>query len=82
MRVYYWIDALYIDQLNDEERSEQVTITDKIFQRANAVDLWLGQAYPDTQETNDIVRDLVSHQEPEHKWPSRPKWTERDDLLL
>ena len=62
LRGYYWIDALCIDQLNDKERSEQVTIMDKIYQRATAVDVWLGQAYPDTQRINDIVQDLVSHQ--------------------
>ena len=82
LRGYYWIDALCIDQLNNKERSEQVTIMDKIFQRATAVDVWLGNAYPDTQKINDIVQDLVSHQEQEQKWPSPPTWTKGEDMLL
>ena len=82
LKGYYWIDALCIDQLNDKERGEQVTMMDEIFQRATAVDVWLGYGYPDTQKVNDIVQDLVSHQEQEQKWPSRPKWTKGEDLLL
>ncbi|KAL8927091.1 MAG: hypothetical protein Q9172_001513 [Xanthocarpia lactea] len=79
---YYWIDAICIDQLNHRERNEQVMIMDKIFQRATAVDVWLGKAYPDTQEINRIIQDLVNHQEQEQKWPSRPTWFTGDDLLL
>ena len=82
LRGYYWIDSLCIDQSNDKERSEQVTIMDKIFQRATAVDVWLGFGYPDTQKINDIVQDLVSHQEQEQNWPSRPTWTKGEHLLL
>ena len=78
---YYWIDCLCIDQLNDKERSEQVTIMDKIFQRATVVDVWLGTAFPDTQRFNDIVQDLVSHQEQERKWPFSPTWRHGEHLL-
>ena len=79
---YYWIDAVCIDQLNNKERSEQVIIMDKIFQRATAVDVWLGKAYPDTQKINDIVQDLVSLQEQEQKWLPRPIWNTGEDLVL
>ena len=79
---YYWIDALCIDQLNDKERNEQVMIMDKIFQRATAVDVWLGKSYPDTQKINDIVQDLVSLQEQEQNWIPRPMWTTGHDFLL
>ena len=79
---YYWIDALCIDQLNHRERNEQVMIMDKIFQRATAVDVWLGKAYPDTQKINDIVQDLVGLQEQEQKWLGPPPWTTGEDLLL
>ena len=79
---YYWIDALCINQLNDKERNEQVMIMDKISQRATAVDVWLGEAYPDTQKINDIVQDLISPQEQEQTWIPRPMWTTGDDLLL
>ncbi|KAL8942516.1 MAG: hypothetical protein Q9216_001617 [Gyalolechia sp. 2 TL-2023] len=79
---YYWIDALCIDQLNDKERSEQVMVMDKIFQRAAAVNVWLGKGYPDTQKLNNIIQDLVDHQGQEHKWATRPKWSTGEDLLL
>ena len=82
MSGYYWIDALCIDQLNDRERNEQVTIMDKIFQRATAVDVWLGKAYPDTQKINDILQDLVSLQEQEHKWLVRPSWKIGQEMLV
>ena len=79
---YYWIDAVCIDQLNHKERNEQVAIMDKIFQRAVAVDVWLGKAYSDTQKINDIARDLVSLQEQEQEWPTPPAWATGEDLLL
>ena len=85
---YYWIDAVCIDQFDDKERSEQVNIMDKIFQRATAVDIWLGKAYPDTQKVNGILRDLVHLHEQEQKllpdevWPIRPSWTTGEEILL
>jgi Heterokaryon incompatibility protein (HET) len=85
---YYWIDAVCIDQLDDKDRSEQVNIMDKIFQRATAVDVWLGKAYPDTEKLNDIVHDLVLLQEQEQElpleeiWPVRPTWTTGEEMLL
>ena len=85
---YYWIDAICIDQIDDKERSEQVNIMDKIFQRATAVDVWLGKAYPDTQKINDIVHELVLLHEQVQQLPTnetapvRPTWFVGEHILL
>lgn len=42
--MYYWIDFLCIDQKNPRERSQQVSIMKDIYERAEAVDVWLGPA--------------------------------------
>ena len=55
----YWIDAVCIDQLDDIERSEQVAIMDKIYQRADANPIWLGNNYDDTAKVNDILHDTM-----------------------
>ena len=39
-----WVDALCINQQDDEERSHQVRRMDAIFQSANQVAVWLGDA--------------------------------------
>ena len=39
---FRWYDALCIDQSNDQERSVQVGLMDVIYQRAEAVRIWLG----------------------------------------
>ena len=84
---YYWIDAICINQLDDKERSEQVNIMDKIFQRATAVDVWLGKAYPDTQKVNDIVHNLAllrqgeQESSPEDLLRTSPMLTRGDGLM-
>lgn len=39
-----WVDAVCIDQRNLQERSEQVSQMDKIYQSADTVHVWLGPA--------------------------------------
>jgi len=39
---YYWIDALCINQSNDNERGHQVRLMTNIYRQASAVDVWLG----------------------------------------
>ncbi|KAH8651303.1 heterokaryon incompatibility protein-domain-containing protein [Xylariales sp. PMI_506] len=40
---YYWIDAICINQEDKPERSAQVAIMDRIYSRAERVDIWLGE---------------------------------------
>lgn len=37
---YYWIDAVCIDQSNDSERTSQVAIMHRIYQKAEGVLVW------------------------------------------
>ena len=45
-----WVDALCINQQDDEERSHQVRRMGTIFQKANQVAVWLGDAQDMTEE--------------------------------
>ena len=48
-----WVDALCINQQDDEERSYQVKRMDTIFQQANQVVVWLG-------DTDDMTKEDIN----------------------
>jgi hypothetical protein len=50
-----WIDALCINQTDDEEKSWQVQLMKEIYQRADHVSVWLGPA----DATSDTVMDFL-----------------------
>jgi hypothetical protein len=50
-----WIDALCINQSDNEEKGWQVQLMRKIYQRASWVSVWLGPA----DETSDAVMDFL-----------------------
>lgn len=52
---YVWIDALCINQGDLEERRVQVAIMDSIFQNADEVVVWLGQANAHTADIFALV---------------------------
>jgi Heterokaryon incompatibility protein (HET) len=60
---YYWIDAICIDQLDKKERNAQINIMNKIYQRVEAVDVWLGRSCPETAKVKHILRELFGVQE-------------------
>jgi Heterokaryon incompatibility protein (HET) len=74
---YFWIDAICINQLDNKERSAQVNMMDKVYQKAEAVDVWLGKWTPDTGKVNGILLELLrvyeEYQNVE-KYPLRPLW--------
>ena len=45
-----WIDSICINQQSIPERNEQVSFMGHIFEMAEQVYIWLGQASPETQE--------------------------------
>jgi len=55
--VFYWIDALCIDQANKRERVHQLAQMGQIFSRADRVFLWLGSADPTLAGVLPILRD-------------------------
>jgi Heterokaryon incompatibility protein (HET) len=54
-----WADAICINQKDDEERSRQVRLMDKIYAFASCVLVWLGpDEKGDAQETFSLVREM------------------------
>jgi hypothetical protein len=51
-----WIDAICINQSDDEEKSWQVQLMSEIYQRASFVSIWLGPA----DATSDKVMDFLN----------------------
>ncbi|KAH8753990.1 heterokaryon incompatibility protein-domain-containing protein [Hyaloscypha finlandica] len=50
LRRFLWIDALCIDQENDNERTQQVSIMGKIYKAGDKVLIWLGDSVLGSQE--------------------------------
>jgi hypothetical protein len=53
-----WIDALCINQMDDEEKSWQVQLMREIYQRASFVTIWLGPADGTSDEVMDFLHQL------------------------
>jgi hypothetical protein len=51
-----WIDALCIDQSNLEERSRQVKLMRQIYNQAETVISWLGEAGEESDQAIDLIR--------------------------
>ncbi|KAF3051840.1 hypothetical protein E8E11_008344 [Didymella keratinophila] len=47
--VFLWIDAICINQADDNERTDQVTLMGIIYQRASEVIIWLGEREPEDE---------------------------------
>ena len=56
----YWIDAICINQADDIERSEQVGLMNRIYQKAAAVTIWLGEPSGETELAFAKMRALES----------------------
>ncbi|GAP91398.1 hypothetical protein SAMD00023353_6300420 [Rosellinia necatrix] len=50
-----WVDAVCIDQQNDEEKFDQIPLMGAIYAQAHSVCIWLG---PGTPETDEAIRYL------------------------
>ncbi|KAI1123638.1 HET-domain-containing protein [Nemania abortiva] len=55
----WWIDAICIDQDDAEERSSQVSMMDKIYQRAVGVLVWLGKEDENTGVAIKVMKSLA-----------------------
>ncbi|KAF2017677.1 HET-domain-containing protein [Aaosphaeria arxii CBS 175.79] len=64
--MYYWIDALCINQSNVEERNAQVTMMGKIFAAAESVIVWLGKKDDFTLDAVTTVKRVAAI--PEEEW--------------
>jgi hypothetical protein len=51
-----WIDAICIDQKNDEERAQQIQLMAKIYSQASRVLVWLGEAADNSDQALKEIR--------------------------
>ncbi|KAK8194552.1 heterokaryon incompatibility protein-domain-containing protein [Phyllosticta capitalensis] len=55
-----WIDAICINQMNGEEKAQQVGMMDKVYSLADVVHIWLGERTLVTEMGLRIVRDFYN----------------------
>lgn len=53
-----WVDALSINQIDDEEKTHQVQHMRKIYELASRVVIWLGKASDDSDLAMDLIADI------------------------
>jgi Heterokaryon incompatibility protein (HET) len=55
---YIWIDAISIDQDNNDERSSQVNFMTEIYSRATCTVVWLGEEDEETSKALDLFQHI------------------------
>ncbi|MCJ1446332.1 MAG: hypothetical protein MMC23_006837 [Stictis urceolatum] len=58
--VMLWIDAICINQANDDERSHQVNLMRHIFNRAVKVVVWLGEEHAQTKRAFSFIEKIAA----------------------
>jgi Heterokaryon incompatibility protein (HET) len=53
---FLWVDAICIDQVNDEEKEHQIQLMPVIYARARCVLVWLGEAQDDSDMVLESIR--------------------------
>lgn len=53
-----WVDAISINQINEEEKSHQVREMTSIYESASRVLIWLGEAEDDSDLAMDLVENI------------------------
>jgi hypothetical protein len=71
-----WVDAVCIDQADDEERSEQVQMMSRIYKNASRVLVWLGLPFERTYTEFDAIQKAARHT----KFEIKEKCKERQKL--
>ena len=56
--VTLWVDAICIDQQNEEEKSQQVQMMRDIYAKAQSVLVWLGVAEQDSDTAMDLLKSI------------------------
>lgn len=59
-----WVDALCINQTDDEERAHQVSIMGEVYKRAECVHAWLGLSTEETAGAMVLMKDLQAMIDP------------------
>ncbi|KAK0709563.1 heterokaryon incompatibility [Lasiosphaeria miniovina] len=58
-----WIDAICINQHDNNEKGQQVQSTTKIYANANRVIVWLGEAAEDSDQALGALRTAAEEQQ-------------------
>ncbi|PGH02631.1 hypothetical protein GX51_04514 [Blastomyces parvus] len=60
---YLWVDALCVDQANQEEKSTQVSMMFRIFDTADNVCVWLGEDADESARAMEFIRSRLKPDE-------------------
>jgi hypothetical protein len=55
-----WVDALCINQSDDDERSQQVSLMHAIYTQASSVEIWLGESFDNIELASRFFEDFAS----------------------
>lgn len=56
-----WIDYICINQIDIEERGQQVALMGEIFEAVGSVCIWLGDSSPQIEEDCEMIRAISQH---------------------
>ena len=59
---YLWIDAICINQDDNDEKGQQVQSMAKIFAKASRVIVWLGEAADNSNQALEVIRKAAEEQ--------------------
>jgi hypothetical protein len=82
--VSLWVDAICINQQDDDEKTEQLTRMADIYNRAFNVNVWLGTANQTSDKAMDFIRELVQFEQLQamlHREESLGSWLALIDLM-
>jgi hypothetical protein len=54
-----WVDAICINQANQDEKEHQIQFMSKIYGQANRVIVWLGEAEDDSDQALEAIRTVA-----------------------
>lgn len=59
-KINLWVDALCIDQDNEEEKNQQVAKMGRIYSRAERVCIWLGEGNVSCENAMDFIDEIIT----------------------
>ena len=68
-----WVDAICINQADDDEKGRQVLMMAKIYSKASRVVVWLGEAADDSDEVLEAIR-VAAFQKSANSPVVKPSW--------
>ncbi|KAK0619562.1 heterokaryon incompatibility protein-domain-containing protein [Immersiella caudata] len=69
--VHVWVDAICINQKDDNERTHQVQMMRDIYERSEEVSIWLGAAQENDMMGGDVLPELTPEAPPYVDWQGK-----------